>query len=259
MSIDSDKLIRARLEDAVKMTELKNIPSFLGFLNERDFSECKQYLDKSHIRYDFWGGYENATRCFIAILPDWTDEVSFPFTCLKFLYKSELCLSHRDFLGTLMSLGIERDKVGDIIVKSGEAFVFVSNKIVDFVIENISKVGGVGVRTEIFNGEILSSQGFEDIRKVIASDRADCVVGAICNLSREKAKSFILSGNLIVNHIVCDSITFKIKNNDVLSVRGKGKFVVEKIEDKTQKGRLILQIKKYLWKELVINVYRRRN
>ena len=125
MSIDTDKLILARLQDAVKMTELKNIPSFLGFLNEQTFSNCKNYLDKNNIRYTYSGGFSDASRFFVAILPDWADEnIEFPFSCLKFVFKSDYSLSHRDFLGTLMSLGIERDKVGDIIVKSISGRIF---------------------------------------------------------------------------------------------------------------------------------------
>jgi len=245
MSIDSDKLVIARLEDAIRMAETKSIPSFLGFLNSYEFSVCKSMLDKNHIKYIFSGGFNDAERVYISILPDWADDVEFPFTALKFEYKSIYSLSHRDFLGTLMSLGIERDKVGDIIVNSGEAFAFVSNKIAPFCIENITKVGGVGVKVSIFDGEVCSNTDFEIISKTVASDRADCVVGAICNFSREKAKEFILSGNLIVNHIVCESISKTICTDDVLSIRKFGKFVVLSIDEKTRKDRNKLILKKY--------------
>ena len=246
MSIESDKLCLARLSDAIKMADIKNIPSFLGFLNEREFSICKSFLEKEHIKHSFFGGYSDALRVFVAVLPDWADDVRFPFVCLKFEFKSTYSLSHRDFLGTIMSLGIERDKVGDILVSEGNAFVFVSKSVSDFCIENISKVGGVGVSISLYEGEVLRNQGFEEISTTIASDRADCVVGAICNLSRERAKEFILSGNLIVNHIICESITMKIKNNDVLSLKGKGKFIVLNLDDKTKKGRTKLILNKYL-------------
>lgn len=246
MSIESDKLVIARLSDAVKMTDIKNIPSFLGFLNEREFSVCKSTLDKQRIKYAFFGGYADALRVFIAVLPDWADEVQFPFSCLKISFKSQYSLSHRDFLGAFMALGIEREKLGDILVKEGEAYVFVSNSIEQYCIQNISKIGSVGVDVSVFEGQIHVEQSFEEILKTIASDRADCVVAALCNLSREKAKDFILSGNLIVNHVICESVTMKIKSSDVLSVRGKGKFIVSAIEDKTKKGRLKLNLKKYI-------------
>lgn len=246
MSIEADKLVIAKLSDAVKMADTKNIPSFLGFLNEREFSVCKAYLERQKVKYSFYGGYNEADRIYIAILPDWADEADYPFSCLKFTYKKEYSLTHRDFLGTLMSLGIERDKIGDILVKEGVAFIFASDSIVKYCLDNITKVGGIGVDIEVTDENICSDVKFEEISKTIASNRADCVIGAVCNLSREKAKEFILSGNLIVNHIICESITKEINNGDVLSVRKFGKFIVCSIDEKTKKGRLKLSLKKYI-------------
>ena len=145
-----------------------------------------------------------------------------------------------------MSLGIERDKIGDIVVNKGESFAFVSKTIADFCMENIRKVGGVGVEVSVFDGEVSKNVNFEIITKTIASNRADCVVAAICNCSRENAKEFILSGNLIVNHILCESVTKQICTNDVLSVKRQGKFIVESIDEKTKKGRNKLILKKYV-------------
>ena len=246
MSIEADKLVIAKLSDAVKMADTKNIPSFLGFLNQREFSVCKAYLEREKIKYSFYGGFNEADRIYIAILPDWADEADYPFSCLKFTYKKEYSLTHRDFLGTLMSLGIERDKIGDILVKEGIAFVFASDSIAKYCLENITKVGGIGVDIEVTEDKICSDVKFEEITKTIASNRADCVIGAVCSLSREKAKEFILSGNLIVNHIICESITKEINNGDVLSVRKFGKFIVCSIDEKTKKGRLKLSLKKYI-------------
>ena len=246
MSIEADKLIIAKLSDAVKMTDTKNIPSFLGFLNEREFSVCIAYLEKERIRYSFYGGYNEADRVYIAILPDWADDADYPFCCLKFTYKKEYSLSHRDFLGALMSLGIERDKIGDILVKEGLAFVFASDSIVKYCLDNITKVGSIGVNIEVTDEKVSFDVKFEELNKTIASSRADCVIGAVCNFSREKAKDFILSGNLIVNHTICESITKEINSGDVLSVRKFGKFIVCSIDEKTKKGRLKLSLKKYI-------------
>ena len=246
MSIEANKLVIAKLSDAVKMTDTKNIPSFLGFLNEGEFSVCKTYLERERIKYSYYGGYSEADRVYIAILPDWADETDYPFSCLKFTYKKEYSLTHRDFLGALMSLGIEREKIGDILVNKGVAFVFVSDSIVKYCIDNITKVGSIGVKIEVTDEKVIFDIKFEELNKTIASNRADCVIGAVCNFSREKAKEFILSGNLIVNHTICESITKEINNGDVLSVRKFGKFIVCSIDEKTKKGRLKLSLKKYI-------------
>lgn len=246
MSINSDNLIKAKLSDAVEMMELKNIPSFLGFLNEREFSVCKSILEKSRIKYSYYGGYDSADRVYIAILPDWTESVEYPFCALKFYLKMNKPLSHRDFLGTIMSQGISRDKVGDILCFDDKAFVFISNSVASFCRDNISCVGGVGVEVEITDEKIEFSPNFEEIRTVIASDRADCVIGGITHLAREKAKNFILSGNVIVNNTLCEGIIARIKSGDVLSVKGYGKYIIDSIDDKTRKGRTVLICKKYV-------------
>lgn len=246
MSINSDNLIKAKLSDAFKMMELKNIPSFLGFLNEREFSCCKSILEKGHYKYTYFGGYENASRVFVAVLPDWAENPDYPFKTVKFTVKADKDLSHRDFLGTIMSQGISREKVGDILVIGNVAYAFVCESIADFVVQNITKVGGAGVDVEITDEIPDFKPEFEEVRKVIASDRADCTVGGITNLSREKAKNLILSGSLIVNHLICDSITLRIKTGDVLSIKGYGKFIIDSIDERSKKGRVVLNYKKFL-------------
>ncbi len=246
MSLDSDELLKARLEDICNETYTKNIPTFLGFLNEVEFSVCKTMLDSNHIKYTFWGGYDQAVKKYVCVLPDWADTADFPFSCIRFDFNSNYSLSHRDFLGKLMSMGLSREKIGDIIVNEGNAFVFLANSIASFCVDNISKVGSVGVSASVCEGPECHTKEFLSIRKVVSSKRADCVVSAICNFSRQKAKEFILSGKLIVNYKVCENISQLVNTSDVLSVRGYGKFIVNCIDKTTKKERIVLELDKYM-------------
>lgn len=246
MSFDSDEFLKARLKDICSVTNTKNIPSFLGFLNEAEFSLCKTILDSNHVKYTFWGGHDQAAKKYICVLPDWAHTADFPFSCVRFDFNSNYSLSHRDFLGKLMSMGLSREKIGDIIVNEGNAFVFLANSIASFCVDNISKVGSVGVSVSVCDTPEIHTKGFLSIRKVVSSKRADCVVSAICNISRQKAKEYILSGKLIVNYKVCENISQSISNLDVLSLRGYGKFLVKSIDKTTKKERTILELDKYI-------------
>lgn len=246
MSFDSDELLKARLKDICNETNNKNIPSFLGFLNEAEFSICKTILDSNHIKYTFWGGYEQAVKKYVCVLPDWADTADFPFCCVRFDFNSNYSLSHRDFLGKLMSMGLSREKIGDIIVNEGNAFVFLANSIASFCVDNISKVGSVGVSVSLCDEPEIRQKEFLSIRKVVSSKRADCVVSAVCNLSRQKAKEFILSGKMIINYKVCQNISQPVADSDVLSLRGYGKFVVKSTSGTTKKDRIVLELDKYI-------------
>ncbi len=246
MSFDSDELLKARLKDICSQTNIKNIPTFLGFLNEVEFSLCKSILEANHIKHTFWGGYDQAVKKYICILPDWAHTADFPFSCVRFDFNSNYSLSHRDFLGKLMSMGLSREKIGDIIVNEGNAFVFLANSIASFCVDNISKVGSVGVSASVCDAPEIHTKEFLSIRKVVSSKRADCVVSAVCNLSRQKAKEFILSGKMIVNYKVCENTSQIICDSDVLSLRGYGKFIVKSTSGTTKKDRIVLELDKYI-------------
>ena len=125
-----DKLVVSKAKDTVYLSEKRYSPAFYGFLNEHESSLIKNCVFISEDCL-FWGGYDNAKRVIFGSGVCSTDE--FPISALCFRYKSEYELSHRDFLGSLMALGIERSTIGDIIVNDGQAIVFVKDDIVSFI------------------------------------------------------------------------------------------------------------------------------
>jgi RNA-binding protein YlmH len=146
-----------------------------------------------------------------------------------------------------MALGITRESVGDILVEDGRAVVFLKDEVLNFVITNIAKIGGVGVSAKIgFDLPLPEADALIDLSVTVSSLRLDCVVAALCGVSRNKANEIIAMGFVSVNSLVFEKSTKQITDGDVLSVRGKGKFIVKSTLNKTKKDRTVLEFKKYL-------------
>ena len=237
----------SRVKDTVDICEKTSAPKFLGFLTSEEIKISDEILKKRNIKYAFSGGYNQAERMYLVCLPEWCDSVDFPITAITFKFREEDKLTHRDFLGSLMALGITREKIGDILVEDGRAVVFAASEISKHIINQISKVGRVGVTISEGFSEPLPSLGtLMDFSVTVTSLRLDCVVSSLCGISRSKATELILSGAVLVNSMLCDKTTRAIKNSDKITVRGKGKYVIDNLNDISKKGKIILKYKKYI-------------
>ena len=149
-------------------------------------------------------------------------------------------------MGALMSLGITRESVGDILVQDGRAVVFLNSEILPFVLSNVSKIGRVGVTAkEGFCEPLPESDRLISASLTVSSPRLDCVVSALAGVSRSKADELISFGFVSVNSVVTEKSTKQITDGDVISIRTKGKFIIESTSAKTKKDRTILEFKKY--------------
>lgn len=245
----SDDLIRVRIKDACRICTVKNIPKFIGFLSETDLGNAVNIVNKENLRCCSFGGFSNASRKFLCIMPEWLNEedVEFPISMLEFDFRKGNQLSHRDFLGAVMALGVKKETVGDIIVNDGKAFMFVTENMSEYIKTQISKVGSEGVAVDISdNNQFDYTPKMQNCVATVASMRLDCVVSAICNCSRKAAVELIESGLVVVNSTLVEKPTFLVKNDSVLSVRKHGKFVIIDCTSITKKQRVVLEYKKYL-------------
>lgn len=240
-------LLRARAEDAFTLCERTNVPHFLGFLTESEAAVVQEVLGKTSARFEFFGGYEDAERTFLACLPDWCDSADYPIVPFTFKFRECDTLSHRDFLGSLMALGITRESVGDILVENGRAVVFVSRDVSKFVKTQLEKVGRVGVGvSEGFSEPLPQHSSLAQFSDTVASLRLDCVVSALAGVSRNVACELIENGYVSINSITCEKTTRTVDTGDRITVRGKGKFFVDDVSALSKKGRIILKYSKYV-------------
>ena len=247
MAKETDALLAAKLKDGLALSQKR--PYFLGFLDEAESALCEELLSRNRdARFLLWGGYEEAERKFLGLFPDYmeADTESFPLLPLTFRFREEDSLSHRDFLGSFMALGIERSTVGDILVGKGRCVTFIRREMEDYFLQNLKKIGRVGVQVDSGAEEPLPIQReFIDRSGVIASPRLDCTVAFLCGISREKAAGLITSGLVMKNHREILSVSEHVSEGDKISVRKHGKFLIDRLGPLTAKGRLSVHCRKY--------------
>lgn len=238
-------LLAARLKDMEIQAEKR--PVFMGFLDEASAAEASRMLARQ--RHLLWGGFETAERKYLGVFPSFVepDLSLFPIRSVAVMFREAYCLTHRDFLGALMALGIQRETVGDILVEPGRAMIFVREQLADYLKEHMRKVGSVGVRIELDEmPEMHYERRFESLQGVLASERLDCIVAFLGRLSRDKAAALIKSGQVQVNHMEVHVLSEKLMQGDVISIRKKGKYILDEIGTKTAKGRLRMTFRRYL-------------
>lgn len=244
---DDDKQLIAQLNDGIDLCLTRQKPYFMPFMSERKQVLLLSELKKAYFdNYLFFGGYGDSERKMLGLFFDEPSESSFPISAIEFSFRKCDKLTHRDFLGSLMSLGIERETVGDILVEDGRAVVFVKTELSDYVKSQISKVGRIGVKVADADlSKLPQGRGFEEKTYIVSSLRLDNIVAAVCKLSREKTRTVIMSDSACVNFEETKNVSLNLKENDVFTIRGKGKFVLKCILGTTGKGRIRISVIHY--------------
>jgi RNA-binding protein YlmH len=240
------ELLTARLEDTLDSSYVSSKPKFLGFFSLEESVFAKKFLEKRNANFSLFGGFDNSQRVMLCCYPEYIENPQYPITAITFKYRISDELRHRDFLGSLMALGLKRETVGDILIEAGRAVVFLKSDIADFVIENIRSVGRVGVTLRKgFDFPLPETDELKESSQTVASLRLDCVVSALASCSRNTAVELIENGLVAVNSAICQKPTKTVSNGDVLSVRRKGKFQIVSTDKKTKKDRIVLIYKTY--------------
>lgn len=244
------KLLSAKINDLIRIRDIRNIPKFSGFLSPAE-ATIVENLTKLPNCYLF-GGYLNAERRMFGALPDYVIEAfeAFPITALRFVYRKVDVLSHRDFLGSFMATGISRDTIGDICVGNGSAIAFVTSEIAEYLLEQITKIGKVGVCVEKIPicsiNDYLEQPKTETFSFTVSSLRLDAVLSALVGCSRSKAESYINDGKVFVNSFEVTKTTKQINAGDIITLRGTGKFLIVSRNGVSKKGREIITAEKYI-------------
>lgn len=194
-----------------------------------------QYVD-----YHFSGRDDLSERRMICF----GERTPFPITILHVTHKDDAVLTHRDYLGALMNLGIERSLIGNIYVLPEGAYIEVVDRIHELIIHELTRVKNTDVsitKTDLPEGILLQTERKEIS---VASERLDTVIAAVFNLSRRKAQDLIEAEKVILPLRTASS-TLNLKTGDVVSVRGHGKFRYEGVVRETRKERYIVEVHLY--------------
>lgn len=248
MAVESLDIIAARAADAASEAVAGN-EKYFGFLTEGEAAVAIDVAKKAGVGFVLSGGHAEAERVMIGFLPDWCepDDACFPIDTLTIKFRKCDIITHRDVLGSLMALGIERDTVGDILCEEGRVVVFLYAGISGYVIEQLSKIGRVGIAIEKGAEQPLPiMHKTVEVKDTVASSRLDSVVSALARCGRSKAVSLIESGYVSIDGVQILKITHKVNSGNRISIRSVGTFKVDEIDGQTKKGRLILIARKYV-------------
>ncbi len=247
---EEDALLRARIEDACHLCDVRSCPRFVGFLDEHRQAVARAVLrEKGVTDFLFFGGYAEAERTVLGVFPSFLppDEALFPVQAVGFSYRASAELTHRDFLGALLGTGIRRDKLGDIVCSTGETVVLADEEIAPYLAQTVTKICREGVKVIYpYEREITVVREFRTLEDTVPSPRLDAVLRVALRTSREEAARRIAAGAVSVNHLATESASLTVSEGDILSVRGAGRFRVARIGPPTKKGRLFVCLEQYL-------------
>ena len=220
------------------------------FLDPRQLELAEAVLkNRSELSYTVYGGYPRSERNALAIFPAQQKSVLPPVKAVKVNWTGNADeISHRDLLGAVLGLGLKRDQIGDIILfENGGAAVYVEDAKADFLCSNLLQVGRVTVNCEVADPEDLplSKDDGKNINGTVASLRLDAVISVGFGVSRSRVVLLIKGGAVSVNWKPINSPSIQLNEGDQVSLKGRGRLLIESVEGETRKGRIRLKLKKY--------------
>ena len=201
------------------------------------------------LQVDFDGGFIGAERQRAAFChEDFAGTPNFEIAVIKAEWNGEFArLSHGDVLGSIMSLGIDREIIGDIIATKNFARIIVDKKLADYFVMNLTRIGNTAVKTTLDELENISpkEERIKEIKATVASLRADSIAAAGFGMSRSKAAEEIAAEKVKLNWQTVKNSSQTIKQGDILSMRGRGRLEVTEIRGQTKKGRISVLLKRF--------------
>ena len=247
-----EHFLTSRFLDLANVAYERSIYTYTDFLNLNEISILESFKNQlPPVKVYLSGGNNYAERKIAIFSPaEIYYEESLPIEIIEIAPinpKYADILNHRDFLGAILSLGINRNKIGDILVRENKAYVYCISDISDYIIDHLKKIKHTLVdckKCENSKEQIVPS--FKNIKGTVANIRLDSLIATAFNSSRSSIISFIEGGKVFVNGKLITSNGYQIKENDIVSVRGKGRFVFRRVLGNTKKGRNVVSIDLYI-------------
>ena len=250
--MDKEELFIKRIRELANMAYQRDITTFTDFLNLNEqnmVSSLKHQFPQ--IVMETSGGYENAERQRVAFHSDaLTFTWEYPIDCIRLepkAVKFSEDLTHRDYLGAILHLGVDRSVVGDILIEDHTASFFCLHRMTDFFLENLCRVRHTTVvASRIEDPGEFPQPKMTPITGTCASVRLDSLISLAFKTSRSSMVSYIEGGQVFVNGKLITSNGYEPKDGDIISVRGKGRFIFDGVSHQTKKGRCSVRIMRYV-------------
>ncbi|MBQ5414619.1 MAG: RNA-binding protein [Firmicutes bacterium] len=244
-----DQLLSAILRDKFRQCEKRSCHTWSGFLTPAEAAEAESVCRSLGADFVLEGGYEDAERRICVFRPkEFWDEPE-PLKVLRIsVPKGSPALSHRDYLGSLLGLGIERSVVGDILVREDGADAVVLSDMADYLAQNLTSVGRAAASCSVLDiSELITGQQrTEDIRDTVASLRLDSICASAFRAARGKAQDAIRAGLVSVNGRQVLKPDTELSEGDRISLRGKWKAALKEVGGRTRKDRISVIITRWI-------------
>lgn len=263
-----EQILLQHFNDMIQLSYQRSIPVYSQFCSlaelELAFRALEEFygnIVRENVHYMLYGGFPDAERQIICFLPEQgknsITENDFPLCCVCITpVNKRFCdkLNHRDYLGTIMNLGITRDQIGDILVKKEEkgsgqfcvGYIFCKKDKADLLTE-ITRIKHTTVKVEAVDLEQMEWQTeFKEINGSVSSFRLDAIIALAVKLSRSQVLELVQSGSVFLNGRCCTENAKKLNEGDIFSIRGYGKFLFDKANSMSKKGRYHITIKQYI-------------
>ena len=252
-----DKLVIAKLLDKIRICKTRNRIVNTEFLSLYEKQIIQKELNKNKVKnYIFFGGYEGAEGEILMLYPEKLEReiaqknLSNILKAIKIILPKELYnkYSHRDYLGCVMKTGLNRNRIGDIIVHNNGAYIVVLKENAEYIVDFLKQMARFNkANIDIIECDEIEKKEleFEENKITVSSMRLDSIVSEIIRISRNKAEELLKNEKVFVNSKLETKNSKAVGSLDILAVRGKGKFLIGEIIGNNKKGKIIIEVKKY--------------
>lgn len=247
---NKDRLILSNIFDKINLAIKVQVPIYTNEFYTTDICmEVKKLSTLLGVKIETYGIFENSERNMMAFSYEGDNYCYFPLKLIKIENKSKFNkLSHKDYLGAIMSMGVNRNKFGDLIVIENSCYVAVSEEIASYILNNLNSIGKC--TCNICELELTKSNipkiKFEELNIIVSSLRLDCLISSICNISRNRAVELINRGNVLLNYVTEKEKDYNVSFGSTITIRGYGKFKLFCDTGVTAKNRIKILMKKFV-------------
>lgn len=254
---EKERLLISKIIDKIKFCETKNKIQTTHFLDQMEQKLVEDFLKSQKItNYLYTGGLKQAERKMLIIYPEKLREIISNINLNEYINAIRITLPnemkgeylHKNYLGGLMKLGINREKIGDIVVDENGADILIMPEMEKFLLNNIPSLTR-------FSKSKIEKISLEDLRQIeikkeiikitVASMRIDNIVAELAKCSRGKANEILEQERVLVNYEIIKKSSKEIKEKDNITIRGKGRFVISNIVGNSRKGRIFIEVEKF--------------
>ena len=243
--METNEFLKKRFRELADKAYGHNIYTFTGFLGISELSDF--YSMERELSFMPWEAFGGAKDCERMMIRFGSEDLfgyveDFPIICLQIkplMQKFADKLSHRDFLGALMNLGIERDTLGDIILKENEGYLFCTQTIAPYICENLTRIKHTPVLCKESKAVLTEkNEDLQEMKTQVASLRVDGMIAKVYHMSRGESLEQFRQKKVFVNGRLCENNSRLIKEGETVTVRGFGKFVFASSQGVSKKGKM---------------------